>query len=200
MNFKIISVKTLFDCVLLITVFSTLGLCQVKRPVAAKPVVAVKATPASTGGPVVTQVDDAKLNELLKPKNGRPLLINFWATWCDPCREEFPDLVKIDADYKGKIDFITVTLDDVEDIKGVVPKFLSDMKATMPAYLLVSSDESAIIGTIAKDWTGGLPFTVLYNEKGEMAYFRQGKVRMDLLKTELDKLARAAATAQVREQ
>ena len=149
--------KTTVTCVLLATLFSPITPGQTKRPVAAKPAVAAKVASVSTGGSVVTEVDDVKLKDLLKPKNGRPLLINFWATWCDPCREEFPDLVKIDADYKGKIDFITVTLDEVGDIKGAVPKFLSDMKATMPAYLLVSSDESAIIGTIAKDWTGGLP-------------------------------------------
>jgi thiol-disulfide isomerase/thioredoxin len=194
MNFRNISEKTLLVCGLLVTSFPIFAVGQAKVPVTAK----VAHSP--TSNPIVTQVDDAKLKELLKPKNGRPLLINFWATWCDPCREEFPDLVKIDADYKGRIDFITVTLDEVEDIKGAVPKFLSDMKATMPAYLLVSADESAIIGTIAKDWTGGLPFTVLYNEKGQIAYFRQGKVKVNLLRTELDKLTVGAPTTEAREQ
>src|SRR4051812_12171300 len=66
---------------------------------------------AAAKSAVVTQVDDESLPKILKP-NGKPLLVNFWATWCDPCREEFPELVKIDADYKGKIDFITVTLDE----------------------------------------------------------------------------------------
>jgi thiol-disulfide isomerase/thioredoxin len=180
----------------LIAVCAAFANGQNRRRTPVKRSVAVKTSPKPTDDrPAVVQVDDAKLRELLKPKNGRPLLINFWATWCDPCREEFPDLVKIDAEYKGKIDFITVTLDEPNDIKVAVPKFLSDMKATMPAYLLVSSDESAIITTIAKDWTGGLPFTVLYNEKGEMAYFRQGKVRVDLLKNELNRLASAAQTA-----
>jgi hypothetical protein len=96
--------------------------------------------------------------------------------------------VKLDAEYKNRIDFITVTLDEPKDIKTTVPKFLSEMKATMPAYLLVSADESELIPKIAKDWTGGMPFTVLYGPNGEVAYFRQGKVQMDVLKTELDKL------------
>jgi thiol-disulfide isomerase/thioredoxin len=151
--------------------------------------------PHSTAkAPSVTQIDDAGLTKVLQPK-GKPLLVNFWATWCDPCREEFPELVKIDADYKGKVDFITVTLDEPADIKTAVPKFLSEMKAEMPAYLLVAKDESATITSIAKDWTGGLPFTILYNEKGELAYFRQGKVKIDILRAELDKLAATAKTA-----
>ena len=116
------------------------------------------------------------------------MLINFWATWCDPCREEFPDLVKLDADYKGKIDFITISLDDVEDIKTTVPRFLAEMKAEMPAYLLSTDSEEAAIGSVSKDWQGGLPFTVLLNNKGEIAYLRQGKVITEVLRAEIEKL------------
>ena len=136
----------------------------------------------------VTQIDDAQLMQLLEPRDGKPLLVNFWATWCVPCREEFPDLVKIDTDYKGKIDFITVTLDEPKDINTAVPRFLTEMKAEMPSYLLVSEDESDLIASVAKDWTGGMPFTILYTPKGDIAYFRQGKVKTDLLRAEIDRL------------
>ncbi len=137
--------------------------------------------------PKVTQIDEAGLKNAIKP-NGKPLLVNFWATWCDPCREEFPDLVKLDADYKGKIDFITISLDELSEINRDVPKFLSDMKAEMPTYLLKVEDEGVAIGSITKDWQGGLPFTILYNEKGEIAYFRQGKVKTDILRGEIEKI------------
>ena len=137
--------------------------------------------------PKVTQIDEAGLKNAIKP-NGKPLLVNFWATWCDPCREEFPDLVKLDADYKGKIDFITISLDELSEINRDVPKFLVEMKAEMPTYLLKVEDESVAIGSITKDWQGGLPFTILYNEKGEITYFRQGKVKTDALRGEIEKL------------
>jgi hypothetical protein len=58
----------------------------------------------------------------------------------------------------------------------------------MPTYLLKVADESAVISSIAKDWNGGLPFTVLYNEKGEITFFKQGKVKMDAVKMEIEKL------------
>src|ERR1041385_2242974 len=111
----------------------------------------------------VQVIDLDGLKKLLQrdSKDTRPLLINFWATWCDPCREEFPDLVKLDAAYKGKIDFVTVSLDDLEDIKTTVPKFLSKMRATMPTYLLSTTDEDAAIAVISKDFQGNLPFTIL---------------------------------------
>jgi thiol-disulfide isomerase/thioredoxin len=133
----------------------------------------------------VTQIDDAKLKEIIKP-NGKPLLVNFWATWCDPCREEFPDLVKLENDYRGKIDVITISLDDLAEINTSVPKFLSEMKAEMPNYLLGSKDEGAIISTISKDWSGGLPFTILYSEKGETLYFKQGKFKVPELREKID--------------
>src|SRR5260370_28890033 len=52
-----------------------------------------------------------------EPKDTPPLLFNFWATGCDPCRGEFPDLVKADADYPANApNFVAATHDAVHDI------------------------------------------------------------------------------------
>lgn len=142
--------------------------------------------------PKVTQINEISLKKLLQP-NGKPLLINFWATWCDPCREEFPDLVKFDADHKGRINFITISLDDLAEINRDVPKFLLEMNAEMPAYLLKTADENAAIALVTKDWTGGLPFTILFDASGKATYFRQGKIKIETLETELAKLLTTAA-------
>ena len=137
--------------------------------------------------PKVTQIDAAGLKNLLKP-NGKPLLINFWATWCAPCREEFPDLVKMGTDYKGKIDLITVSLDELSEINGEVPKFLAQMKSEFPAYLLKTPDEGAAIEFVSKDWQGALPFTVLFNAQGETIYSKQGKFKTNVLVAEIEKI------------
>ncbi|MEJ7849634.1 MAG: TlpA disulfide reductase family protein [Pyrinomonadaceae bacterium] len=143
--------------------------------------------------PKVTQINEISLKKLLKP-NGKPLLINFWATWCEPCREEFPELVKIDNDYKGRINFITISLDDLAEINRDVPKFLAEMKAEMPAYLLKTADENAAIALVTKDWTGGLPFTILLDASGKPSYLRQGKVTMESLEAELAKVLPATTS------
>ncbi len=139
--------------------------------------------------PKVTQIDAAGLKDLLKP-NGKPLLINFWATWCGPCREEFPDLVKIGTDNKDKIDLITVSLDEPSEIDGEVSKFLVEMRSESPAYLLKTPDEGSAIALVSKDWHGGLPFTVLFNAKGETIYSIQGKFQTDVLVAQIEKLSR----------
>jgi len=143
--------------------------------------------------PPVKQINNAGLRKALTP-SGKPLLVNFWATWCDPCREEFPDLVKLDADYKGKIDFITISLDELSEIHGDVPKFLSDMKAEMPAYLLKAEDDDAAIAIVSKNFTGALPFTILYDPSGKETYFRQGKITPALVRGEIDKLLTGGKT------
>ncbi len=141
--------------------------------------------------PRVTQVNEITVKPLLKP-NGKPLFINFWATWCIPCREEFPDLVEIDKEYRGRIDFITITLDDPAEINRDVTKFLNEMNATMPTYLLYTPDESEVIGSISKDWQGGLPFSVLFSENGEAVLFKQGKIKLGVVKEKINSMLSAS--------
>ncbi len=175
-------------CAVVTLLFLNLGFAQVPQSVPSK--VPIK-KPAAVG-PKVTQIDIEGLRALLKPK-GKPLLINFWATWCDPCREEFPDLVKLDAAYRSRIDFVTVSLDDLAEIDGDVPKFLNEVKATMPAYLLKTTDDDAAIAIISKNWKGNLPLTILYNPAGGVAYERNGIIKYDTATAEIDKVLAAPA-------
>jgi thiol-disulfide isomerase/thioredoxin len=122
------------------------------------------------------------------PNDQRPLLINFWATWCDPCREEFPDLVKLDADYKGKgLNFIAISLDDITDIKSAVPKFLTEMKATMPVVLLNVNDPEPAIKVVDATWDGQLPATFLYDKDGKIVFKHFGRIQPAELRSAIDK-------------
>lgn len=171
-----------------------------KKKVAAKRQLPIKDNEKDFSSLVkVTQIDEIALKDLIKrdSEDAKPLLVNFWATWCDPCREEFPDLVKLYAEYKGKIDLITISLDDLAEIKRDVPKFLAQMKAEMPSYLLKALDDEAAIASVSKSWQGGLPFTILFNEKGETVYFIQGKFKTELLRAEIDKITTDSNSSQI---
>ena len=161
-------------CILL----SSVSVCAQRRRARA-----IKPTPA------VVAVDAAGLQALLKRDDAKPLLVNYWATWCDPCRDEFPDLVKIDAEYRLKgLAFIAVTLDDLADIKTGVPKFLRQMHAQMPVYLLNLSDPEPAIKVVDPKWGGALPATFLYNAKGEVVYKSLGRIKVEELRAAIDKL------------
>ena len=141
--------------------------------------------------PVVSAIDTDALKGLITQQRQRPLLVNFWATFCDPCRDEFPDLVKIDNEYRPKsLDFVTVSLDDIDQLKTDVPKFLSSMNATMPAYLLNTTDPEPAINFIDKRWQGDLPATYLYNEKGEVVYKHIGRVNAAQLREAIEKVVK----------
>jgi thiol-disulfide isomerase/thioredoxin len=141
----------------------------------------------------VREIDAPALKELLQPnlKQPRPLLVNFWATWCEPCRDEFPDLVRIDADYRARgLEFITISLDDTTEINGDVPQFLNEMKASMPAYLLNVLDLDVAIAVIDSSWRGAfaLPVTLLYDARGEIVFKHMGRIKPAELRASIEKV------------
>ena len=156
---------------------------------APKPAASQKA-PAASPAPTVKEIDEAGLKELLESGKaaGRPLVVNFWATWCVPCREEFPDLVKFRADYDpAKLDFALVSLDDPSDIGGPVPAFLGEQRAGhFPSYLLNPDDPDAAIRLIDPTWHGELPATFLLDREGKVVYSRKGRVKVQELRDAVD--------------
>ena len=166
----------------IIVLVSLAAPAQKRKSAAAKPV-----KPMAVVSPINTEA----LKGLLTQQREHPLLVNFWATFCDPCRAEFPDLVKIDQDYRPRaLEFVTVSLDDVSDIKTGVPKFLDEMKATMPAYLLDASDPEPAINLVDPRWRGDLPATFLYNEKGEVVFKHIGRVDAAELREAIEKVVK----------
>jgi thiol-disulfide isomerase/thioredoxin len=137
----------------------------------------------------VRAVNAEEMQALLKRDGKHPLLVNYWATWCDPCRDEFPDLVKIDRDYRAKgLDFIAITLDDLSDIDTAVPKFLLAMNAKMPVYLLNVADPEPAINMVDSNWSGALPATFLYDNTGKVVYRHFGRVNPGELRAAIEKL------------
>jgi len=135
----------------------------------------------------VRAVNAEEMQALLKRDGKRPLLVNYWATWCDPCRDEFPDLVRIDRDYRAKgLDFIAITLDDLVDIKTAVPKFLLAMNAKMPVYLLNVADPEPAINMVDSNWSGALPATFLYDNTGKVVYKHFGRVNPGELRAAIE--------------
>jgi thiol-disulfide isomerase/thioredoxin len=144
----------------------------------------------SAAAPKVTEIKEADLKSLLGAGAGRerPLLVNFWATWCVPCREEFPDLVEIRGQYgPDTLDFVLISLDDPSEIGKAVPEFLAEARAAaFPSYLLNADDSDAAINLVDPTWGGELPATFLYDRSGALVFKHRGRVKPAELRDALD--------------
>jgi peroxiredoxin len=95
----------------------------------------------------------------LKDFRGKVVLLNFWATWCVPCREEMPAMEKLYQEYKQKN--FTVLAIAVKDRKQDAIDFVKELNITYP----IAFDPEAQVGTLYGAW--GLPATYLIGPKGE---------------------------------
>lgn len=123
--------------------------------------------------------DDAMV--VLEQSNARLTVVNFWATWCVPCVEEFPAFVKLDRtlDDRG-VDVIFISTDFPNEKKKVV-EFLAEHGVTGTSYLK-TGNSTEFVNSFSEEWSGAVPATFIYDEKDTLLDFWEGKVSYEELK------------------
>jgi len=132
--------------------------------------------PAADAPRLTGELDASGLAAAVAKEKGKVVLVNFWATWCVPCREEFPDLVRLEQKYRGKgVSVIGVSIDSAKDLPAV-EKFLASTKPDFPNYRKKSGgDDQDFIDSVDAKWGGELPFSVVYGPDGKKARVMSGK-------------------------
>lgn len=106
---------------------------------------------------------------IVAPRKGRVLLVNFWATWCEPCREEMPALVAAAKGFRSKDLAVVLVSLDTKRTAASVPKLLDQRKVPFVCWLAKSPDPQVFIDAVDPNWDGTLPYTVVYDRKGSPA-------------------------------
>jgi thiol-disulfide isomerase/thioredoxin len=141
---------------------------------------------ATSAHPAVTNLYAQTLNDLSgKPQalaqwKGKPLLVNFWATWCGPCVQEMPELSALANEEAGKrFNVIGLGIDS----PSAMSEFAAKHNIKYPLYVggMGGTELSRGFGNT----NGGLPFTVLIGADGQVKKTYLGKLKFDELKADL---------------
>jgi thiol-disulfide isomerase/thioredoxin len=147
---------------------------------------AASALPLAAQQPL-TPLDEAGYRKTVAAAKGKVVLVDFWATWCVPCREEMPKLVALANKYKGKLELITVSADEPDQAKGAAA-FIAKQGAPLPAYIKRVKDEDRFMKSLDPQWSGALPALFLYDRQGRQAKSFIGETDMPALEAALRKL------------
>lgn len=135
-------------------------------------------------------VTPAQLKTLVRNHGTDQLLfINFWATWCAPCTEEFPEIQKMVRMYgERQVQFVTVSINSPDE-KKLVLNFLDKQHAYNRNLLFDSNDAAEAVAAVGgSDWKGAVPYTAIIGTDGKILYSTQEgamnalEVRRELLK------------------
>lgn len=130
----------------------------------------------AVGSVGLPSVDERGLPELIRQHQGEVVVLNFWATWCGPCREEFPLFVDLDRSRRGDgLAVVTVSMDEPEDVSKA-QAFLKEQGADFPSYIRGFDDFEAFVNAIDPAWTGALPATFIFDRTGKLRFRQIGEV------------------------
>ena len=105
---------------------------------------------------------------IIRSDTGKVVMLNIWATWCDACKEEMPDIVKLQHNHaKDNFRLILVSADDIDD-KAKIQPTLDTLGVDFPTYMKNDSTDEAFIQGIGHNWNGAMPTTFLYDKKGHL--------------------------------
>ena len=106
---------------------------------------------------------------LRKNTTGKTLLVNFWATWCEPCRDEYPMLNELAKQYAPQgLKVVGVSLDQDGDLI-LMRRFLARYKPVFPNYRKKKGEEDAFVQAVIPGWNGSIPASVFYGKDGQQA-------------------------------
>ncbi|WP_417875844.1 TlpA disulfide reductase family protein [Winogradskyella sediminis] len=130
--------------------------------------------------------DFSEFEPLLYTDSNTTYLINFWAMWCAPCVKELPYIEAFAAKHP-EVEIILVSLDFPKDIETKLKPFLKKKNITQKVVLLDDPDSNTWIDKIDPNWSGAIPFTIIFN-KDERLFFERSFENLEDIANQFKKL------------
>lgn len=123
-------------------------------------------------------VDEGGFQKLIEARRGQIVLVDFWATWCAPCREEMPQLVALEKKWRDRgLVLVTISADEPEQEPDAF-QFLQKNGVRFPAWRKNAKSDEDFINSIDRKWSGALPALFLYDRQGRKVQSFIGETEM----------------------
>ena len=162
---------------LLLAAFSAAGAPQAKAPTDPK------------------VIDAPGYQKLVQQHRGKPLLMTFWATWCEPCRDEYPMLNELAKQYASQgLQVVGVNFDDEGDLI-LMRRFIARYKPIFPNYRKKHGDETGFTQAVWPQWNGALPASFFYDKDGNQVGRVLGAGTREIYEAAIRQLLTGSASA-----
>lgn len=119
----------------------------------------------ATATPELTPVAPDQIRDVLAARRGKVVLVNVWATWCLPCKEEFPDLMRAYRELQPRGLELVLISADFEAQRERARTFLAGQGVDFPTYLKTGPD-GVFIDAVDSAWSGSIPATLVFGRDG----------------------------------
>lgn len=142
---------------------------------------ATRSEDASSMAPDFTVLDGEGNRVSLSDFLGKPVIVNFWATWCGPCKNEMPEFEEVYAEYGEQIHFLMINCTDgTRDTVESVRDFIKENGYTFPVYYDTESSAAVTYGV------SGIPMTFFIDAEGHAVAYAQGSLDRETLLKGID--------------
>jgi thiol-disulfide isomerase/thioredoxin len=122
--------------------------------------------------------NEEMVKQFLNDKDDKIVVVNLWAYWCAPCKEEFPDLIKFSRENKDDMNLVLISLDQPEDLESKTKPFLAKNNVDFASYYNAFDKDEKLIMMLDEKWEGAIPSTF---------FFKNGKLVKSLVGKQKEK-------------
>ncbi|HBI51752.1 MAG TPA: peroxiredoxin [Ruminococcaceae bacterium] len=144
-------------------------------------VTVILALPGGDRAKDFTVYDEHSYMKHFSDYSGKPVIINIWATWCPPCRNELPHFEKLYKECGSRVQFMMIDKESKQKLNDV-KKFIKDGKYTFPVFYDWDNSAYEAYGT------GAIPVTIAVNADGEIVYNQAGMLDESSLRKIIDSI------------